>query len=570
MAKKVERTNPFEKNAGVTPPSSDLSEDTIKELRDILLKNPAIARMVTDNFLGKDVENQLKNIVKITAGDWKKTHPMQKGCASDAFYSKFANLLQKEYASFNFQRGLPEDLFRECAMGMAAYFEDVKSETGVWKAVRNLYRAKYGNWLPFFDTNHNDYFEDDLNLEDLKFLIWQTWNRCGQPEGRIFSPYSMAVDKMSEIAYDAMVEEFDEAPESTRVTTILKAAFKKCDYYELRTLCLWLAADNKLTSVPWKRDIMLLNASEFLDSKNINLSEQQAYYFQEAMEGISRHISMLGCPSYVLLAEIARDYGFAKTADSLESIDYVPHQSFEVMGMKDKSLLVKNIVGEEFEISIESLGGGKGMDLSKVKGMSAALVKFGGFWMVNGLAGYAPAPPAWENDPTHIVSHLPDEMRERLRDVVRDNKGRRLYYCKDIEEVESIVKLIKPVPMNMVGNRNIENLLLMISDDSFPVLMENVCQIFSDRNNPFYDSKVDREKLGNESRNFIILGIMPDDVAEYVQEKHLLPHAYMYASQGKRVGKEIVQKNIRFLNNFFSVKVESPYEWEFEEDETME
>lgn len=551
MANNRNRKNPFEKETEYLPNEDELVEG----MKQALLSNPELMSLFREKLLEEESNRLRESLDSITAADWKDTHPVGISCASDSYYAKLADRIQREFAEMKFPPNLPYNLLRECALSVVAYLEDVKSDIGIWHVIRKMYKDKYTDTLPFYDCHHDSYFYDDLNIEDVRLLIWQAWNRCGQTEGRIFSPYSPAVYKMSEIVYDIFVDEFDEAPESARVKNEITKIFKKSDFYDLRQLGLWIVADNKITATPFTREHIMEEAVSYVGNSKGKMDIEMACYLNETEEAMSPHVSMLGCLTLKIVAELARYHGFDDTASKIDNMDVRLFGEYEIISTDRKFVYVKNALGETFNVIKSSIG--KVPDFEDFKGMNATIAKFGDEWMVTGVAGYVDKAPVF-SDGYMAGMKITAEIQEHCRDIIRSNRGRKVFYCKDLDEVRSIVKLINPIPVGEDENFAPRNFLLMISENVIPVLVPDACEFFSDRANPFYDSKADRKIIGKKELDFISQGLMPDDVAEYVQNKRLLPHANIFASQGAKVGKNIVQDNLRFLNNFYTVKVPAP------------
>ena len=524
------------------------SKTKFTEAVDSFIKeNPEMIKDFLESF--NKVADKEYQIEKVTEKDWNLTHPMQTKCGGDKFYADLSNKIQDELAKINFQANLPDYTLLECAMAFSAYLEDLVSETGVWNAVRNLYKEKYGQWMPFFDTSHSEYYTDDLNIEDLKVLTWQVFNRLGQLNETTFSPLSGAISKIAEIGYDILIDSFDKAPKATRIKDLINKVFRKKGYFALRTLGLWINVDNKLTATPYLREEMANEAEQFMNihfQNEINIS--QAYYYCEAAKGWLENISMLGCPTSVILERMARDYGFEDTANLLATIKTLPPVIYKLNRIEKDSLVFVDRTGTEFPVDKTSLR--NSVDTSKIKGGTMNLVRFGELWQQNGIAVFSSEEFEWK-DTDDAVGDI-RALTDNLESVIIKNKGRQVFYCKNVKEVSKIMDMLIPVA-NDPSQEAPDNLLLMVSKETMPVLIPDSCELFSDKSNPFYDGSDDREWLGEESFNLIARGVIPDDVAEYIQQKKLLPHAFIYASQGKRVGKRIVQDNLRFFCGFYRV-----------------
>lgn len=565
------RKNPFDKPMmdDSTFPTEDermmkkmMESPEMKELFDSLMQ-------IYDNdpdSLKKGLTDWLRlKEMPISKEEWSLTHPMGIVCGGDKYYAGLASEILKRLEELPLDPTIPLGTIRTAALSGTAYLEDIVSGTHVWQAVRNLYKKRYGRILPFFEVDEDDYFEDDLNIDDLKVLVWQAFCRCGIAEGRVFSPLSEGVARISEVIYEHLVEAFDKAPRAMRVRDVIRKILREEDYYGLRTLGLWLTADQPLTAIPFLRHQMRYDAEKEYDyyrEKDFHISMDQAYYFQEAGYGWTRYMSLLGCGSNELLAEIARIENKSELADKLFTIGRPYTEVYHIGEVKGKYLLLTDRAGREFKVMKNSLG--QNPDLDSLKGVVCTLYRFGDVYYQNGMASFMDTMPEDKNssDSAYALTPLPEQL-EFLKEIVADHGGRRVYYCKDMKDVETIIgNKIKPVDPEADGYPfpHPDNLLLMVSDVQTPVMLPDKCQVFRNKENPFGRKRGSR-KLGEEQLDFILNTCLPDDIIDYIENKCLLPDAFLYASQGYEVGKALVQDNLGFFFRFFRVeKVEYPYE----------
>lgn len=498
----------------------------------------------------------------ITGEEWTQTHPFQLKCGSDLFYAKVATEILRGFESLNIDRSIPKGVLRTAAKSAAAYLEDIISETGVWNAVRTMYRKKFNRILPFFDVDADDYFDDDLNLDDLKVLVWQAFNMCGKYYERTFSPLSVAVERMAIIAYDILIDRFEEAKPAKRIKDKVKSVFKTGDYFQLRTLGLWLAADNPLTAAPFMRAWMMENAVKTMHhlSKHEHLEgldPEATYYNEEARLGWLRYMSINGCGSNELLSEMAELYGYPELATKLLTVKEIRLDAYKIDNAEGKYVTISNEIGKTYSVTKDSFR--FGVDWKNMKGVICTLYKFGDEYMSNGMSSFMPEFPDWDKK-TKETPVNNDLFIKRCAEVVDRNKGRRVFYCKNVDEIQKIMgNDMKPLVYNPDTNEvtpkdnlDVDNLLLLLSSTDGPLLKPDDCGIFKDPKNPFYLGRnIPEIEMGGF--NFICNTILADDVIDYIVGKKLLPNAYMYASQGKRVGKRIVQDNMGFLMRFARV-----------------
>lgn len=551
MAKK-KRVNPSDKK-GRREEINRIFSEFAEELK----KDPEFMRMFHERIR----ETQAMSLPDITQSDWQETNPAGITTGGDRFYAVLATKLQKEFVKLNIDPNLPKGLFRYASMSLCAYLEDLVCQWGVWDTVKEICKERYGNYIPFYPTVHDDYFTDDLNIEDVEFIIWQAFVRTGQADGRIFSPYSEAVTVMAKNALDVLADSFEKAPRPARVDDAIKRCFKNCDFFELRSLGLWLAVDFPLTAVPFMREQILEDAEELYDlftSKGVyDLGPEENYYNVECSFGWIQHCSMASVPNWEILARMARKRGFENAAELLAGIKVRKFDNYAVEALDGGDVLLTSLQGDEFILSADSFPAKR--DFTGIKGMMVSIVKFGDKWIQNGMSSsFTTAPDVTDNGISELLQ--PNERtKEYFREIIREHDGRRVFYCRSTKDVAKIMGVGEPQPMDKDMGKP-KNLLLMISEDSLPEIEANVCEMFYDSTNKFFKPGFDSD--GMEALRFITHGTVPEDVANYICDHNLLPSAKMYASQGEKVGRAIIQNNMLFFFCFYRVKASSanPYQ----------
>lgn len=162
---------------------------------------------------------------KITKLEWSKTHPDAITSGSDEFYAQIASTLLSRFQLITPDQKFPNGFLLTAAKCIAAYYEDTISNLGIWQVVRNIYKRQYGNILPFYEVDEDDYFSDDINIQDLRLIIWMVMTRTGDVENIFFSPISQGVMVMAEFAFNLLVDKFEEAKEATMVRDYIKMHF---------------------------------------------------------------------------------------------------------------------------------------------------------------------------------------------------------------------------------------------------------------------------------------------------------------------------------------------------------
>ena len=76
-------------------------------------------------------------------------------------------MLEETRLAYSFEK----DEVKQISIRMAAYFEDVISGLNIWRSFITEHKALYGKFLPFY-TPDDHYYDDEVNYEDIRFLLW--------------------------------------------------------------------------------------------------------------------------------------------------------------------------------------------------------------------------------------------------------------------------------------------------------------------------------------------------------------------------------------------------------------
>lgn len=74
-------------------------------------------------------EDALRDECKVTADDWSHSHPFGLSAASDRFYAGLASDIWRDITIQLFMPGIPDGVTRLASIMMAAYLEDIISNT---------------------------------------------------------------------------------------------------------------------------------------------------------------------------------------------------------------------------------------------------------------------------------------------------------------------------------------------------------------------------------------------------------------------------------------------------------
>lgn len=145
----------------------------------------------------------------VTMNDWLRFHPYEKPSQVDDYYQKLCNRLLKANIDEPLCKDMNQLEYKELTCMLVCWFEDVISETNIWRSFTAEHKRMYGRFLPFYNTE-DDYYEDEINLQDIQFLIWHFFSMV---ENDIFiSPYYPIFNSFAQKAYALFEAEYETAP----------------------------------------------------------------------------------------------------------------------------------------------------------------------------------------------------------------------------------------------------------------------------------------------------------------------------------------------------------------------
>lgn len=149
--------------------------------------------------------------MEITLHEFMKMQPHNpKVTESDKYYLQLAMRLGKLWDNSHKFTSLPERMRKAIVLAVVGYYQDIIADAGIWRSFTMLHNHLYGKPLPFYEPTE-DYIAFELNLDDVKFLIWYT------AEGYSFDNFKMSpldgnIAWLAQLFYQVLDEEYETAP----------------------------------------------------------------------------------------------------------------------------------------------------------------------------------------------------------------------------------------------------------------------------------------------------------------------------------------------------------------------
>jgi len=195
-------------------------------------------------------------IAAITVAEWHDIHPYSTGESeidvylvfdTDQYNVSVANRILKELKNNILVRELtPRHIIRRIALIAAGYFEDVISGLGLFDGFRKIHLSLYNRPLPFLDPV--DYLDDEINIEDVKFLVWtvlqenqnEIFSMVAHDKVQMINIESGQIELISQLTYTVLSKEYETAPENEKLRDLLHAYTADKPFIFFRKLVKWL------------------------------------------------------------------------------------------------------------------------------------------------------------------------------------------------------------------------------------------------------------------------------------------------------------------------------------------
>ncbi len=173
---------------------------------------------------------------RIYIQDWLALKPYQQQTPTDGYYLKLCNEVKQAIVSdktaFVFLMYIDKKDIDFLSCFLCSWFEDVISQTNIYGSFISTHKKLYKKQLPFFDLE--EYYEEEINIQDVKFLIWYFLNTV-QTE-KFIAPFNSFIDQAAERVFQVFDKAWEYAPENKRLKLAYSCNENETDFYVARNL----------------------------------------------------------------------------------------------------------------------------------------------------------------------------------------------------------------------------------------------------------------------------------------------------------------------------------------------
>lgn len=489
---------------------------------------------------------------KIYPKEWMPLHPYKHPDSIDHYYVRIANLVYKELAASALGKAFPsDDDLRYTSLCLAAWFEDIISQTGIWEAFTAECKKRYGAYLPFYPIGE-DYFTDEVNLEDVRFLLWHHVQYL-RPK-TIVNPENPGIEEAAACIYELLSEEYETAPENERMKQYLhQFTLKADDFLSYRELLEWF--HYKCFFNIKNQDGVIEQMEDLMKQKDCDIPEEQLSVFLYSIrtESIfSGRLSPLSLTAPEWIERICKNH---PEHDWLAQVKGREHSCYLLEKEDEDYLYVKDLCRNNEKLRITKLS----LNMAQVRDLKpgtslllCSLVFYAGTWWQNGAL-------------------IVNEYKERMKDVVKERKdeiekshekeafkyfmkasgGKHFVFLRTTEELYDF--FTRKMKYNISEGLKLPEvkapgMVLMASPLTGLHIQNDMVKCIKSPDSPFYDKAEAEEDAISFMAN---PNTVTYELSCLMQDQGMLADARLNSLKGPEYGCRFVQANARFLTDYY-------------------
>jgi hypothetical protein len=497
----------------------------------------------------------------ISTLEFRALHPKGLIADSDVYYATLANkILRKLLSEKIIKQDLSENILRQIALKSVSYLEDTVSQWGLFDGFRKLHAQICGNQMPFYTLNE-DYYTDEINIEDVQFLVWSTLqeniNKMG--ESRFINPDNPMIMFLSSVIFDIIDDEYETAPENEKIKEILHERDFE-DFISFRQLLEWLCYNSYLSTNNAKNKVERLKVTIQKENKKDKDYTKLFTYLVESNVILYYACTPLSVKAIDWFRSISTN---SRMLERIENMSYRPLQRYKIMGSNDSFINLESFCEDKTKISLarESINS---LDVNSIREfpigkeiVQTSLVFFDGMWQVNGASIFMEM-----TDEIQTEEDLKVEEKKRFeenvlysyKELLKYNQNKQIAFFKNSYELEkfwlevyseapNVDSLIKNNPFN-----NKYNLVMFLSPKNGAFILPDIADSIKCTGNKLYNSNTNN----NEGLSLLTGGFSaPLEFLEFIINNNYIPDAKINSIQSEERGKMLVQDNKWFIVRFF-------------------
>ena len=477
---------------------------------------------------------------KIFHQEWQELHPYKDPASSDFYFVKLSNtfldMIEEVIPSFS------EKTKKRIALSVAAYFEDIISEFGLWQGFTRKHYQMYGKYLPFYELT--DFYDPEyVNVEDIMFLIWSILQKEKIETNVVLNPENPVIIGLAWTMFLVLENSYETAPENELLCNFFTEYFNYDDFFIFRTAASWFYYHSYLM-VTYTEGILKEALKEIESCKK---EHKNLLTYSITNELIFKNpCGPLALKTHEWFSAIVgEDTALGKMLLQTQ-FKYEHPQNYLITDINDKGVYFLPFDSDD---SIFLLKSTFSTDLPYKTGdvVKCNVIYYNEKWELNGVI---------VNTSVEDYKRSREESEKQKNNVaysinlfLKANQNKPIRYFKNGEECEDFFKKAFNFPEKTKKNflKENKNIVSFINENHGVTTMENIALYIKDKDNPCYD----KEAAEQDGLAIIIHFELFRELIDYLVKKKCFSYLKFNSLEGEKHGKKLIQDNLDFLFRFF-------------------
>lgn len=478
---------------------------------------------------------------------WREAHLLPLLCPTDVFYVKYARKLRDKIKKADFERKLALEDMTEIALTLTYYLEDVVSGLGVWRSFIMEHKRMYGRYLPFYETDEEHYYVDEINEADVRFLIWMIFQK--RNSGMIVNPENSYMQRLAQEVFGVLDEDFEMVPVNNDLLEAMKNPVLYQDFYNLKTLMIQVCCMSYLFYyfTAQHRDRVVQQVNRIVgEGQPLSVIE----YMAESFLGVHEKTGPLAMKPQFWIGRMLEYWDMNEEANAVKQMENRELQPYFVVENDHQRILLEDWQGQHFELMASDLLQGEADKVTKRKVMLGSLVKYKDHWYPNGGV-------SWLKQEDRFLKYREQKQSaQKQKELITDKVLRLNQNCPFLffEDYSAMKKWIgenlkdefqnTDTPELSEAHEQEKNLVAFVSPETgFLVLPGGACCVCHP-DNPYYQA--------DEAGAYAIKVLFDphysaSEMVRCLVREKLLPDAALFSEISEERGKQLLQDNLDFL-----------------------
>lgn len=491
----------------------------------------------------------------IEIDDFRMFHPDMVAFKTDLYYNNLANVLFDIIGKTQVGREIDREMRESIALMVSHYFEDVVCDLGIWRSFVEMHMKRYARPLPFYSVDVDDYYPDEIHLEDVQFLVWNVMQSAF--EDQFMNPENLGFEEVAKAIYAELDKRFEQAPVNEQYR-IFAYEMVKADHpdapFLLRNIWMWLLTKNYLTTTDKAEDEM----SQYQEKVAKIDPRAEASYCAMSYASVKVKIGPMNVTApewFIAMCEGEESDNAQLLAKKIKAMDYREMSIYKVFDCQRDCVKIESPSGEVLSVPYSGFTEPNAVKITAMKTttFTGALLLWDNVWMPFGQTAWGKQDKAFALMKSKHESNM--RTAELVPAKVREKYGDKcLFFLKDKSQIGEWNRQLHGIDVPMSNGSNAYNeipaavpIAMYLDAMGDFCLAPTACAIKS-ADNPYYDKK-DASELGLGM--LMLPWVMDESFLDYLVDNNLLPDASCNSIYGEEHGRELIQSNIHFLKEYF-------------------